>query len=69
MVRVISSFILLALLITNASAQVLTAERITDWSSAGSTVQFVSSSNQVSVLDFGGDNTGVPTATMPLNWP
>ncbi|MFT6027050.1 MAG: hypothetical protein ACI8P5_001309 [Bacteroidia bacterium] len=59
MVRIISSFIVVALLITNASAQVFTAERITDWSSAGATVQLVSSSNQVSVLDFGGDNTGV----------
>lgn len=40
------------------SAQVFEPERVTDWANAGNTFAIQAPSNQVSILDFGADNTG-----------
>lgn len=52
------AFIFLLLIANTCSAQVFDDERITDWSNAGNTSTVQAPSNQISILDFGADNTG-----------
>lgn len=49
------------------NAQVFEPERITDWANAGNTSTIQAPSNQVSILDFGADNTGVNSCNSALS--
>ena len=48
--------------IQDATAQVFSPERITSWENAGLTTELSAPQNQVSILDFGGDNTGTTSS-------
>ena len=59
MVR-ISVFSLLSILLSGSAllAQEFEANRITTWNKSGSSISTIASSNQKTILDFGGDNSG-----------
>lgn len=52
------SFLIIVTAICSSSAQTFESHRITDWQNAGLTDEFEEPEQTVSILDFGGDNTG-----------